>query len=107
VVAKRSEVYWVSLDPAVGTEMRKTRPCVIVSPDELNSHLHRVIVAPLTSTIRPLRFRVATSVAGKTASVLLDQLRTVDTARLGKRIGKVDTRTMRDILGKLQAMFAA
>jgi mRNA interferase MazF len=106
VVAKRSEVYWVSLDPTVGTEIPKTRPCVVVSPDELNSHLHHVIVAPLTSTIRPFRFRVATSVGGKAASILLDQLRTVDTDRLGKRVGKVDARTMRDILGRLQTMFA-
>jgi mRNA interferase MazF len=106
VVAKRSEVYWVSLDPAVGTEMQKTRPCVIVSPDELNSRLRHVIVAPLTGTIRPFQFRITTSVAGKPSSVVLDQLRTVDITRLGKRAGKVDARTMRDILGKLQAMFA-
>jgi mRNA interferase MazF len=106
VVAKRSEVYWVSLDPAVGTEIRKTRPCVVVSPDELNSRLHHVTVAPLTGTIRPFQFRVITRVAGRPSSVVLDQLRTVDIARLGERAGKVDTRTMREILGKLQAMFA-
>ncbi len=106
MIAKRSEVYWVSLGPAVGTGIQKTRPCVIVSPDELNSHLHRVIVAPLTRTIRPYQFRVTTSVAGTPSSIVLDQLRTVDIARLGKRAGKVDARTMRDILAKLQAMFA-
>jgi mRNA interferase MazF len=106
VVAKRSEVYRVRLDPALGTEIQRTRPCVIVSPDELNAHLHRVIVAPLTSTIRPFRYRVATRIGGRPASVVLDQLRTVDLSRLGERVGKIDTRTMRDILGKLQAMFA-
>lgn len=106
MVAKRSEIYWVALDPVVGSEIRKTRPCVVVSPDELNARLPRVIVAPLASTIRPFRFRVTTSVAGRSSSIVLDQLRTVDAARLGNRIGKVDARTMNDILGVLQAMFA-
>ncbi|MGD0471805.1 MAG: type II toxin-antitoxin system PemK/MazF family toxin [Candidatus Velthaea sp.] len=106
MVAKRSEIYWVALDPAVGSEIQKTRPCIVVSPDELNSRLSRVIVAPLTSTVRQLRFRVTTTVAGRPSSVVLDQLRTVDTVRLGKRIGKVDARTMGDILTTLQAMFA-
>jgi mRNA interferase MazF len=106
LVAKRSEIYWVALDPAVGSEIQKTRPCIVVSPDELNSRLSRVIVAPLTNTVRQLRFRVTTTVAGRPSSVVLDQLRTVDTVRLGKRIGKVDARTMGDILTTLQAMFA-
>lgn len=106
MVAKRSEIYWVTLDPTVGTEIQKTRPYVVVSPDELNAHLDRVIVAPVTSSIRPFRFRVTTTVAGRPVSVVLDQLRTVDAARLGKRIGKVDARSMGDILTKLQAMFA-
>jgi mRNA interferase MazF len=106
VVVRRSDVYWVSLDPTVGSEIQKTRPCVVVSPDELNSHLRHIIVAPLTTAIRSFRYRVAASVAGRPVSVILNQLRTVDRARLGKRIGKIDTRTMRDILGKLQAMFA-
>ena len=106
MVAKRSDIYWVTLDPSIGTEIQKTRPCVIVSPDELNLRLKSVIVAPLTSTIRPLRFRVTTTVAGRPASVVLDQLRTVDGQRLGKRLGKVDARTMADILKTLQAMFS-
>jgi len=86
--------------------MQKTRPCVVVSPDELNLRLKRVIVAPLTSTIRPYRFRVTTTIAGKASSVVLDQLRTVDLTRLGRRIGKVDARAMGAILNTLQAMFA-
>jgi mRNA interferase MazF len=90
----------------VGTEIQKTRPCVVVSPDELNAQLNRVIVAPLTSTIRPFRFRVTATLAGRTSSVVLDQLRTVDVKRLGERIGKVDRRTMGAILATLQAMFA-
>jgi len=106
VVARRSEIYWVALDPTVGTEMQKTRPCVVASPDELNARLGRVSIAPVTSTIRGFRFRVTTTVAGRPASVVLDQLRTVDAARFGKRIGKVEARTMGDILTTLQAMFA-
>ncbi len=106
MVAKRSEVYWVALDPTVGTEIQKTRPCVVVSPDELNARLNRVIVAPLTSTIRPLRFRVNATIAGRPSSVVLDQLRTVDSARLGRRLGKIDARTMGELLSTLQAMFA-
>jgi mRNA interferase MazF len=77
----------------------------VVSPDELNAHLSRVIVAPLTSTVRPYRFRVTATLAGRTSSVVLDQLRTVDIKRLGDRIGKVDARTMGTILATLQAMF--
>ncbi len=61
---KLIEFYWVSLDPTVGTEIQKTRPCVVVSPDELNAHINRVIVAPITSTIRPVRYRVTTTVGG-------------------------------------------
>lgn len=102
----RSEIYWVALDPVVGSEMKKTRPCVVVSPDELNSRLRHVIVAPLTSTIRAVPFRVTSTVSGRQASIALDQLRTVDTSRLLKRIGKVDGRTMNDVLGTLQAMFS-
>ncbi len=82
------------------------RPCVVVSPDELNSRLKRVIVAPLTSTIRPLRFRVNATIAGRPSSVVLDQLRTVDVSRLGRRMGRIDARTMGDVLTVLQAMFA-
>jgi mRNA interferase MazF len=87
-------------------KIQKTRPCVVVSPAELDARLDRVIIAPVASTIRPFRFRVTTTVAGRSASIDLDQLRTVDAARLGKRIGKVDARTMGDILRTLQAMFA-
>jgi mRNA interferase MazF len=105
-VVARSHIYWVALDPTVGTEIQKTRPCVVVSPDELNAKLNRVIVAPITSTMYSLPFRIATTVRGRPATVVLDQLRTIDVQRLGNKIGKVDTRTMKDILGALQAMFA-
>lgn len=102
----RSEIYWVVLDPTVGTEIQKTRPCVVVSPDELNAKLHHVIVAPITSTIRTVPFRILSTVEGRPANVLLDQLRAVDVSRLRQRIGKIDARTMNAILVTLQAMFA-
>ena len=102
----RGNVYWVALDPTVGTEIQKTQPCVVVSPDELNAKLSRAIIAPITSTVQALPFRIATTVRGRAAMVVLDQLRTVDTRRIGNRIAKVDARTMNDILRTLQEMFA-
>jgi mRNA interferase MazF len=105
-VVARSEIYWVALDPTVGTEIQKTRPCVVVSPDELNAKLRHVTVAPITSTIRAVPFRILATVEGRQANVLLDQLRAVDVSRLQRRIGKIDARTMNDILVTLQAMFA-
>ncbi len=83
------EVYWISLDPTQGSEISKTRPCIIISPNELNQHLRTVIVAPVTSTIKDFPWRVACKVANKDGSVATDQIRTVDKTRLGARIGKL------------------
>lgn len=103
----RGEVYTVELNPTRGREIRKTRPCVIVSPDELNSALGTFIVAPLTTGGHPYPFRVACRFAGKDGHVVLDQIRTVDRERLGKRLGVLTAPTQAKILGVLQAMFAA
>jgi mRNA interferase MazF len=89
-VVKRGEVYWVNLDPTVGTEIKKTRPALIVSPDDMNAALPRVIIAPLTSAGQPLSCRPEVKFQRKAARILLDQLRTVDKQRLGKKIGKID-----------------
>jgi len=86
-MVKRGEVYWVSLDPTVGTEIRKTRPALVVSPDDMNAVLPRVIVAPLTTKGQPLGCRPEVFFGGKPARVLLDQLRTVDKSRLGDKLG--------------------
>ena len=86
-MVKRGEVWLVALDPAVGSEIQKTRPCVIVSPDALNDHLHTVIVAPMTTGSRAAPFRVAVRFRGKDGLILLDQLRTIDKRRLVKRQG--------------------
>ncbi len=104
---KRGDVFLVELNPTRGREIRKTRPCVIVSPDELNAHMGTFIVAPLTSGSHPYPFRVACRFGGKNGHVILDQIRTVDDERLGKQLGSLTAATMTKILGVLQAMFIA
>ena len=106
MVARRFDVYWVALDPTVGSEIKKTRPCVIVSPDELNEHISTVIVAPLTTRGRPYPTRVSCHVDGKEGRIVLDQLRTVDKRRLLDRMGTIDTATQRQVLAVLAALFA-
>jgi mRNA interferase MazF len=103
---KRFEVYLVNLDPTVGSEIQKTRPCVVVSPDEMNQHIRTVIVAPMTTKGRGYPTRVTCRFGGKEGQVVLDQLRTVDKERLVKRLGEVDLETGRAVLSVLAEMFA-
>jgi mRNA interferase MazF len=103
----RGDVFLVTLDPTLGREIRKTRPCVIVSPDELNGALTTFIVAPLTTGSHPYPFRIPCRFAGKSGHVVLDQLRTVDRARLTKKVGRLSPSTLERVLGVLQEMFAA
>ena len=103
---KRGDIWLVNLDPTVGSEIRKTRPCVLVSPPELNDHLRTAIVAPMTSRGFAAPFRVPVSHAGKKGLIVLDQLRTVDKMRLVKRAGTVSHRTLAAVLQTLQQMFA-
>ena len=102
----RFDVYLVTLDPTVGSEVKKTRPCVIVSPNEMNQHIATVIVAPLTSKGHDYPTRIACRFQGKQGQVVLDQLRTVDKVRLVKRLGRLGAATQDDILGTLAEMFA-
>ena len=95
MVVKRFEVYLVNLDPTVGSEIRKTRPCVVVSPDEMNRHIRTVIVAPTTTKGRPYPTRVSCEFEGKQGQAVLDQLRTVDKKRLAKRLAYLDEATGR------------
>lgn len=88
-MVKRGDVYWVNLDPTLGTEIRKTRPALVVSPDDMNAILPRVIVAPLTSQGQPLGCRPEIRFKGKQARILLDQIRAIDKQRLGKRLGTI------------------
>ncbi len=94
----RGDVYWVSLDPAVGTEIRKTRPALVVSPDDMNAALPRVVVAPITSKGQPLGCRPELVFDGKPARVLLDQIRCVDKARLARKMGELDPALWHDVL---------
>ena len=101
----RGEVFLVELDATRGSEIRKTRPCLIVSPDELNRHLRTTIVAPLTTGGHPYPYRVACRFQGKAGHIVLDQLRTVDHERLRKRLGAVTPRTLKAVLGVLAELF--
>ena len=103
---KRGEIWLVNLDPTVGSEIRKSRPCVIVSPPELNRYLRTVIVAPMTSKGFATPFRVPVTHAGTKGLIVLDQLRAVDKMRLAKRLGTVSGRTLGAVLTKLQEVFA-
>ncbi len=89
-MVKRGEVYWVNLDPTVGTEIKKTRPALVVSPDDMNEGLPRVIVAPMTSKGQPLGCRPEVRLDGRQARILLDQLRCVDKRRLAEKMGEVE-----------------
>ena len=101
----RGEVYLVELDPTRGSEIRKTRPCVVVSPNELNHHLRTVIVAPMTTAGQPSPFRLSCRFGGKQGRVVLDQLRTVDRERLRKRLGSIAPATLAGALAILGEMF--
>jgi len=103
---KRFDVYLVNLDPTVGSEIRKTRPCTVVSPDEMNRHIRTVIIAPMTTKGQSYPSRVAYRFQGKQGQVVLDQIRTVDQVRLLKKLGRFDRATATRILDVLQVIFA-
>ena len=102
-VVKRGEVYWVDLDPTRGSEIRKTRPGLVVSPDDMNAALPRVIIAPLTSAGQPLGCRPEVQFKGRKARILLDQLRTVDRRRLGRRMGAIPPEAWHPVLLEMLA----
>ncbi len=106
MVVKRFDVYLVTLDPTVGSGIMKTRPCLVVSPDEMNRHIATVIVAPMTTGGQPYPSRVSCQFQGKDGQVVLDQLRTVDKARLVKFLGSIPEETQRAVLDILGRMFA-
>ena len=105
MVVSRFDVWLVSLDPTRGSEIAKTRPCVIISPDSVNTYLNTVIVAPLTSTRKPYPTRVDCRFDGKDGQVALDQERSVDKARLVKKLGQLDDSTNKQVCTVLVAMF--
>ena len=106
MVVDRFDVYLVNLDPTVGSEIRKSRPCVIVSPDEMNRHIRTVIIAPMTTKGRHYPTRVPVHFSGKDGQIVLDQIRTVDKSRLVKVLGKLTPEQSGRVLATLQDMFA-
>lgn len=103
---KTGEIWLAALDPTVGSEIQKTRPCVVISPNEMNDHLRTVIVAPMTTGSHPARFRIPVTFQGKQGLIVLDQIRSVDLLRLVKRMGALRAPTLTTTLQTLQAMFA-
>lgn len=106
MVSKRFEVYLVNLDPTVGSEMRKARPCLIISPDEMNRYIATVIVAPMTTKGRDYPTRVQCTFKGKDGQVVLDQIRTIDKSRLVQKLGRIDKQTQEEVLTILAEIFA-
>ena len=106
VVVKRFDVYLVGLDPTVGSEIQKTRPCLVISPDEMNQHIRTVIIAPMTSTSKDYPTRVSCIFRKKRGHIVLDQIRTIDKALLIKRLGTIDSKAQLDVVSVLQRMFA-
>jgi mRNA interferase MazF len=106
MVIKRFEVYLVNLDPTIGSEIKKTRPCLVISPDVMNRYIATVIVAPMTTKGRPYPTRVECHFQGKDGQIVLDQIRTVDKVRLVRQLGRIDEHTQADVLSVLAEMFA-
>ena len=103
---KAGHIWLAQLDPAVGSEIQKTRPCVVISPEDMNAHLRTVIVAPMTTGSRPARLRIALTFRGQQGLIVLDQIRTLDRVRLVKRLGALRAQTLALTLQTLQNMFA-
>ena len=105
MVILRSEIWLINLEPTLGSEMSKLRPCVIVSPDEANKHLHTVIAAPLTSTLKNYPSRFSCIFKRKKGQIAVDQLRALDKSRFIKKAGKLDDTTMQELLGLIREYF--
>ncbi|NDG42402.1 MAG: type II toxin-antitoxin system PemK/MazF family toxin [Betaproteobacteria bacterium] len=103
---KAGDIWLAQLAPTLGSEIQKTRPCVVISPDEINAHLRTVIVAPMTTGSRPAAFRIPVTFQGKPGLIVLDQIRTLDRVRLVKRLGALRPATLDNTLKTLQAMFS-
>ncbi len=106
MVVKRFDVFLVNLDPTIGSEIQKTRPCVVISPDEMNRHIATVIVAPMTTKGRVYPTRIPCQFQGEDGQIVLDQVRTVDKARLVKQLGQISDNEQKAVLNILAEMFA-
>ncbi|MGH9367522.1 MAG: type II toxin-antitoxin system PemK/MazF family toxin [Thermoanaerobaculia bacterium] len=106
VVVRQFDVFLISLDPRVGREIKKTRPCLVVSPDEMNRHIGTVLVAPMTTKTQAYPTRAACRFRGKSGEIALDRIRAVDRSRLVRRLGRMRPATQEDVLAVLAEMFA-
>jgi len=106
VVVNRFGVYLINLDPTVGSEIQKARPCLIISPDEMNRHIRTVIVAPMTAAGKEYPTRVSCVFKKKKGQLIIDQIRTIDKSRLIKRLGTIDSNTQLEVIAVLQKLFA-
>ena len=103
---KRFDVFLVNLDPTIGSEIKKTRPCLIISPDEMNQYISTIIIAPMTTKGRNYPTRVNCMFKGKRGQIVLDQIRTIDKDRLVKKLGTINKKTQMEVLQILQEMFS-
>ena len=106
MVVHRFDVYLINLDPTVGSEIKKIRPCLIISPDEMNRHIRTVIVAPITTAGKEYPTRISCTFKKKKGQIVLDQIRTIDKSRLIKRLGTIDPNTQLEVIAVLQRLFA-
>ena len=106
MVVNRFDVYLINLDPTVGSEIKKTRPCLIISPDEMNHHIRTVIVAPMTTAGKEYPTRISCTFKKKKVQIVTDQIRTIDKSRLIKRLGTIDPNTQLEVIAVLQRLFA-
>lgn len=106
MVVNRFDVYLANLDSTVGSEIQKTRPCLIISPDEMNRHIHTVIIAPMTTAGKGYPTRISCTFKKKKGQIVLDQIRTIDKSRLIKRLGTIDPNTQLEVISVLQRLFS-
>jgi mRNA interferase MazF len=106
MVVNRFDVYLTNLDPTVGSEIQKTRPCLIISPDEMNRHIHTVTVAPMTTAVKDYPTRIICRFKKKKGQIVLDQIRTIDKIRLIKKLGTIDQEVQIEVISVLQRLFA-
>jgi mRNA interferase MazF len=106
MVVQRFDVFLINLDPTLGSEIKKTRPCLVISPDEINRHIRTVIAAPMTTAGKDYPTRVPCKFQGKKGRIVLDQIRTIDKSRLIKKLGVIDQHTQVEVISTLQQLFA-
>jgi mRNA interferase MazF len=104
-MVKRGDVYLVNLDPTIGSEVKKTRPCVVVSPDEMNQYIRMIVIAPMTTTRKNYKSRVGISFQDQEGEIMLDQIRTIDKKRLISKLGRLSIKDLRSTLSVLLEMF--